>query len=244
MAQLHWLAGKTTVSGDAGAAVLSRELVSRLLEEEDGFDRRAEPARIGCAVFFMVGILAFPASLIADFLIGGELIGRHIGTFYLGVASLLLAAVLVALARSRRAERGLGLTLWLTDRIVRPGEDLVCTLGVHPVRPIDISGAEIRVTGEESSTTSSPGEAGSTTRVELFQSTVMASPPRTFLADVSEKLIVRVPLPRDAAATFESPHHRVEWRALVTLKPVRGTLVARKLTFVVYPSRCDTARAQ
>ena len=188
-------------------------------------------------MFFVVGILAFPVSLIADFFVGGELVGRHIGKLYLGVASLLLAAVLVALARSRRSERDLGVTLWLADRIVQPGEDLVCTLGVHPVRPIEISGAEIRVTGEESSTTTSPGEAGSTTTVELFRATVVASPPRRFLADVSEKLIVRVPLPRDAAATFESPHHGVEWRALVTLKPVHGTLIARKLTFVVYPPR-------
>jgi hypothetical protein len=170
------------------------------LEEGDGFDRRAEPARIGCATFFVVAILGFPVSLIADFFVGGDLIGRHIGTIYLGMASLLLAAMLVGLALSRRSERDLGLTLWLSDRIVRPGEDLVCTLGVHPVRPIEISAAAIRVTAEESSTSRGVGDVGSTRRVELFQSTVVASPPRTFPADVSEKLIVRVPLPRDAAA--------------------------------------------
>jgi hypothetical protein len=245
VAQLHWLACKSTVSGDVGAAVLSRELVSHLLEEGDWFDRRAEPARMGCATIFVFGALGFPAYLIVSLTMSlfgaGELADRHMVPLYLGVAFLLLGAMLVGLALSRRSERDLGLTLGLTDRIVRAGDDLVCTLGVHPDRPIEISGAEIRVTGEESSTTTSIGEAGSTTRVVLFQSTVVASRPRTFLGDVSEKLIVRVPLPRDAAATFESPHHRVEWRALVTLKPVRGTGVARKLTFVVYPSRRDTA---
>lgn len=235
VAQLHWLAGRTTVSGDAG--VLSRELVSRLLEEEDELDRRAEPARIGCAIFFLLGLVLFPLYLIADLLGAGDLIDRHAGSIYLGVGCLFVIAALVALARSRRSEQDLGVTLQLADRIVRPGEDLVCTLGVYPVRPFEISSAEIRVTAEEASTTSGTGgDAGDTTRVELFQTTVAASPARTFPADVSEKLIVRVPLPPDAAATFESRHHRVQWRALVTLTPVRGTLIARKLTFAVYPA--------
>ena len=236
VAQLLGLAGKTTVSGNLGAAVLSRELVSRLLEEGDSFNRRAEPTRLGCAVVFLSGFVAFPLYLVASFF-AGDLADRYASRVYLGMACLLVIAALVALARSRRNERDLGLTLWLADRIVRPGEDLVVVLGVHPARSLEISGAEIRVIGEESSTTSgSGGDAGDTTRVELFKTTVVASPPRTFQADVPEKLTVRVPLPLDAAATFESRHHGVEWQALVTLKPVRGPSVARKLTFIVYPS--------
>jgi hypothetical protein len=107
---------------------------------------------------------------------------------------------------------------------------------VHAVRRIGIAGAEVRVTAEELSTSSSPGEAGDATRVELFQSTVIASPARTFRADTPEQFIVRIPLPHDAAATFESRYHRVEWLALVSLKLGKRTSIDRRLMFVVYPN--------
>jgi hypothetical protein len=239
-AQLFWLTGRNLAPHGDVTAVLSRERVSRLLEDKEAFDHRAHPAQLGCLTFFFavlfLWLLTLPLEMIAEWRGAGDLVSRYGNTAVMAIAALLVIAMLVLLGFSRRIERDLGLTVWLADRIVRPGDDLVCTIRVHAVRRIGIAGAEVRVTAEELSTSSSPGEAGDATRVELFQSTVIASPARTFRADTPEQFIVRIPLPHDAAATFESRYHRVEWLALVSLKLGKRTSIDRRLMFVVYPN--------
>jgi hypothetical protein len=237
-AQLFWLTDRNFAAPVDNAEVVSRDRVSRLLEDQEAFDRRAQPTQIGCLTFFIVscalGFLTIPLSMIAELLGVEDVFSRYGQTTVLVLTSLVIVALLALLAFERRVERNLGLTLRLADRIVRPGDDLVCVIGLHPVRAATIAGAEVRVTSEESST--SYGDSGSTARVELFTSTVVASPSRTFNADAPEQLTVRIPLPRDAAATFESRAHGVKWQAQVSVKLGPRTSIERKLGFVVYPN--------
>jgi hypothetical protein len=223
-----------------GAGVLSPDQVGRLLEEKEARDRRAEPAQLGCltvvVVALVLGCLNIPLSMLAEWLDAGDLHARHGATALLTVAAVVVSAMLIAWAISRRIERNLGLTIRLAERIVRPGDDLVCTIGLRAARPRRIAGAEVDVIAEESSTSTSPGEAGSTRRTTLFHRTVVASPPRTLDAGRPGRFTVRVALPRDAAASFESRHHGVEWRARVSLRLGRRTSIDRTLAFVVHPN--------
>jgi hypothetical protein len=237
-AQLFWLTDRNFTPPVDNAEVVSRDRVSRLLEDREAFDRRAQPTQIGCLTFFIVscalGFVTIPLDMIAELLGAGDVVSRYGQTTVLVLTCLVIVALLGLLVVERRLEHNLGLTLRLADRIVRPGDDLVCAIGLHPVRAASIAGAEVRVTCEESST--SYGDSGGTQRVELFTSTVVASPPRTFHAGAREQLTVRIPLPRDAAATFESRAHGVKWQAQVSVKLGPRMSIERKLGFVVYPN--------
>jgi hypothetical protein len=239
-AQLLWLAGGNSTTYGDGMGAVSPERVDRLLVDKQAFDRRAQPTQLGCLSIFvgagLLGFLAFPVIMIAEWLGAGDAGSRYGVTMVLVLTLLLVVALQALLAVERRIERNLGLTIRITDGIVRPGGDLVCLIGVDPNRQVSIAGAEICVTAEEASTSSSPAEASTTKRVELFRSTIVVSPARVFPAGMSEEMTVRVPLPRDAAASFESRYHGVEWQARVSVKLSRRTAIDRTLAFVVYPN--------
>lgn len=237
---LFWLTKSNVAPPRNPTTMLSREYVTGLLEDKETFDRRAQPLQVGCLTFFIVsclaGFLTIPASMIAEGLGAGELVSRYAATGIQITAAVCVVALLVLLVIERRREHTLGLAIRLADRVVRPGDDLVCTIGVHPMRRRTMAGAEVRVRAEESSTSTSSDSVGDTRRVELFQTTVVASPPRTLRAGTPEEFTVRIPLPRQAAATFESRYHGIKWEAQVSIKLGRRLSIERALGFVVYPN--------
>jgi hypothetical protein len=246
--QLFWLTNSNVSPPRNATAVLPREYVSGLLEDKETFARRAQPTQIGCLTFFIVscflGFVMIPITMITDWLGAEELVSRYASTGFYVIVGVVIVALLVLLVIERRLEHNLGLTIRLADRLVRPGDDLVCTIGVHPVRARTIAGAEVRVTAQESSTSSGVDSVGDTRRVMLFDSTVVASPPRALRADTSEQFTVRIPLPRDAAATFESRYHGVEWKTQVSIRLGPRTSIDRTLGFLVYPNGAAYWRRQ
>jgi hypothetical protein len=218
-------------------AVLSRDQIVRLLEKWDRFDDRAAPARIGCACllgFWLCSFVVLPVDLVAALFGAGEGSLRRIGDIYSWAWAALFVAGLVALLVSRGMERRLGLSVEFADRIVRPGDDLVCLVGLEPRRAVTIARIEVVVIGQA---TASGSDGGGAPNAELCRTVVVAPVSRTYEAHLRQEVAIRVPIARDAAASFESQWHGVEWRVVLSVIPDRGMTVVREYPFVVHPTR-------
>jgi hypothetical protein len=218
-------------------AVLSRDQVVRLLEQKDRLDDRAAPARVGCAClagFWLCSFVVLPLDFVAALFGGGEGTLRRIFDIYSWAWVGLFVAGLVGLLVFRGIERRLGLSIGFRDRVVRPGDDLVCVVGLRPLRAVAMARIEMTVIGEA---TASGSDGGGAPPAELCRAVVVVPVSRTYEAHLRQQVLIRATIPRDAAASFESRWHGVQWRAVVSVVPDRGMTVVREYAFIVHPTR-------